>query len=302
MKKILFSAAFFACSILTALAGDGVGSIAMPFADIPHNPATLGEGGVSLARTSSIAYGALENIAALPFSNSKMDFGASYSMWGPSTANENFISFGAGAAFGKFAVSVAGSIGNNEPYTEYREGGFEGSKFTPKDMHIGFGAAYGITESLGVGVSGKYLSSTLSSNASYTAFGVDVMAFGKFGPVAAGAGVRNVGSKVKSYSGNSFGLPTSFAVGAAYDAPAGFGAELDVNYVFAAGLDLSAGVHYCWNDMVTVRAGYHKGAVLPDFLSVGGGFKFAGIYLDAAYVITPSAAAGTMCLGLGYRF
>ena len=231
-----------------------------------------------------------------------MDFGASYAMWTPSTANEKFISFGGGAAFGKLAVALSGSIGNNEPYTEYREGGFEGTKFTPKDMTFGFGAAYGISDAFGIGVSGKYISNTLSSTASYTAFGVDVMAFGKFGPVAAGAGLRNVGSKVKSYSGSSYSIPTSVAAGAAYDSPVGFGAEVDVDYVFGAGVALSAGAHYCWNDMITIRTGYHKGAVLPDWFSVGGGFKIAGIYLDAAYVITPSTAAGTLCLGLGYRF
>lgn len=302
MKKIVISIFVLAMMSGAALAGDGAGSLAMPFVNVPHNSATLGEGGVYLARTSSMAYGAFENIATLPLSGQKMDFSASYEMWSPKQTNESFISFGAGMAFGKLAFSLSGSLGNNQPYTEYREGGFEGSSFTPKDMAFGLGAAFGITESLAAGVNAKYLSNTLSSKAAYTAFCVDVMAFGKFGPLGVGGGLRNVGSKVKSYSGAEFSLPTSFAVGAAYDSEAGFGAELDADYAFGGGLDLSAGAHYCWNDMITVRAGYHMGSVLPSFLSVGGGFKIVGIYIDAAYVLTPALASGTVCLGLGYRF
>lgn len=303
MKKILVSISLFAALGASLSAGDGAGSVAMPFAEIPRNAAALGEGGVHLVgSSSSLAYGAFENIAALPFTTSKVDVGGGYEMWAPKQSNEKFINFGAGVHFGKFAASVAGSLGNNEPYTEYREGGFEGSKFTPKDMHIAFGAAYGITKNIGLGVSGKYLSNTLSSAAAYSAFGVDVMAFGSFGPVNVGAGVRNIGSKVKSYSGDEFSIPTAASVGVAYASAFGLGAELDADYVFAAGPDISAGAHYCWNDMLTVRAGYHVGAVLPSFLSLGLGAKFFGVYVDAAYLVSPAVPSGTLCISAGYRF
>ena len=54
--------------------------------------------------------------------------------------------------------------------------------------------------------------------------------------------------------------------------------------------------------MITVRTGYHMGAVLPSFFSLGAGFKIAGVCLDAAYVLTPALASGTFCIGAGYRF
>ncbi len=302
MKKILVSILLFVSLHGLSFAGDGVGSFAMPFVENPRGSITLGEGGTRLCRPSSMAYGAFENVAALPFSGSTMDFNAGYQKWMPSQSNEGFVNFGTGLAFGKFAMSLSGSLGMNQPYTEYREGGFEGSTFTPKDLAVGFGVAYGITDAIGIGASAKYLSNTLSSTSSYSAFCVDVMGYGHFGPVSLGGGVRNLGSKVKSYSGTEFGLPLALSAGVAYAAEAGFGAELDTDVYFGGGVAVSAGAHYCWNDMITVRTGYHMGAVLPSFFSLGAGFKIAGVCLDAAYVLAPALASGTFCIGAGYRF
>lgn len=301
MKKILFSTVLCLLSVVS-WAADGNGSLAMPFVNVPHNPVTAGEGGVYLARSSSLAYGALENIASLPLSASQVDVSAAYQVWSPGRVNERFINFGTGLRFGRLALSVAGSMGSNEPYTEYREGGFEGTKYTPKDMTIGGGLAYGFGESFAVGVNAKYLSNSLTAKSSYTAFCVDVMGFGRFGGLSAGAGVRNLGSRIESHSGDGYSLPMSLAAGAAYDAGFGLGAEVDAEFVMGGGLALSAGAHYCWNDMVTLRAGYHKGVVLPSFLSIGGGFKVFGVCLDASYVVSSENAAGSLCLGLGYRF
>ena len=302
MKKILSSIILFAALQGVSFAGDGVGSLAMPFVEIPHGSAALGEGGTRLCRPSSMAYGAFENVAALPFSGSKMDFNAGYQKWMPAQSDEGFVNFGTGLVFGKLALSLSGSLGMNQPYTEYREGGFEGTTFTPKDLVVGFGVAYGITDVFGVGASAKYMSNTLSSTASYSAFCADVMAYGQFGPVSLGGGVRNMGPKVKSYSGTAFSLPMALSLGAAYSSEVGFGAELDTDVYFGGGVDVSAGAHYCWNDMVSVRAGYHYGAVLPSFLSLGAGFKMAGFCIDAAYLLTPALASGTFCIGVGYRF
>ena len=302
MKKFFLSISLFCGLASLAFAGDGAGSIAMPFVEIPRNSVALAEGGTRLCRPSSMSYGAFENIAALPFSPSKMDFSVSYQKWAPKQVDETFISFGTGARLGKLGLALSGSLGNHQPYTEYREGGFEGTKFTPKDLVIGLGAAYGITDAIGVGVSAKYLSNTLASSASYTAFSVDVLGYGQFGPVAVGAGVRNIGSKVKSYSGTAYSLPMAVSAGAAYDSEIGVGAAMDADVYLGGGFDLGLGAHYCWNDMVSVRAGYHLGAVLPSFFAVGAGFQFFGVHLDATYVVAPALASGGLCVGLGYRF
>ena len=302
MKKVLISISLLAGFTVLSFAGDGAGSVAMPFVEIPHNSVSLAEGGTRLARPSSMAYGAFENIAALPFSTSKMEFSAAYQKWAPSQTNEGFISFGTGAKLGSLALSLSGTLGSHQPYTEYREGGFEGSTFTPKDVVVGLGAAYGISDAFGIGLSAKYLSNTLSSSASYTAFCADVMGYGQFGPVGVGAGVRNLGSKVKSYSGTSYSLPMSLSAGAAYESEVGVGAALDVDVYLGGGFDLGLGGHYCWNDMISVRCGYHLGSVLPSFFAVGAGFQIVGIHLDATYVVAPALASGSLCVGLGYRF
>lgn len=302
MKKIFLSIILGLAAASALYAADDAGSVAMPFVNVPHNPVTLGEGGVYMARSSSLAYGALENIASLPLSASKVDIAFSYEMWTPKQADEKFVSFGAGMNLGRLAFSLSGSLGNNDPYVEYREGGFEGSKFTPKDMTLALGLSYGVSDAIAIGVNAKYLSNTLTSQASYTAFCLDLMGYGRFGALAVGAGLRNIGPKVKSYSGDEFSLPASVAAGISYESAAGFGAEADLDFVFGAGADVSAGAHYCWNDMITVRAGYHLGAILPSYLSVGGGFKIFGVCIDAAYVLSSDNAAGSMCLGLGYRF
>ena len=57
-------------------------------------------------------------------------------------------------------------------------------------------------------------------------------------------------------------------------------------------------------DIVSVRAGYNVGAkhVMPSFASVGAGVHFAGIKIDAAYLIGASPIANTLAVSLGYSF
>ena len=67
----------------------------------------------------------------------------------------------------------------------------------------------------------------------------------------------------------------------------------------------SAGAEYSILDIVDIRAGYHygqNGTVLPTFASVGLGFEFFGVNLDAAYLISAGAMKNTFSVGLGYSF
>lgn len=285
-------------------ASDGAGSLAMTFTEIPHNPARAGEGGVRLTGTTSTAWGAFDNIAAAPFSAATLSAKAGYQIWAPSLdGGDKYLDFGAAFRTGRLAFGLAVASGSSEPYTEYRDGGFAGTTFTPKDMTVGVGAAYGISDSFGIGLSAKFLSNSLSSSAAYKAFCVDIMGYGSIGPVRLGGGLRNLGGKVKSYSGTAFSLPAAASLGVGYDHACGFGAALDADLYFSGGgAAVSAGAHYCWRDMLTVRAGYHLGAVLPSYASVGLGVKLFGVSIDAAYLLASDTLGGSLLVGLGYSF
>lgn len=47
---------------------------------------------------------------------------------------------------------------------------------------------------------------------------------------------------------------------------------------------------------------YGTEAALPQFVSLGLGFKFAGVSLDCTYLLASKTLSNTMILGLGYSF
>ena len=78
-----------------------------------------------------------------------------------------------------------------------------------------------------------------------------------------------------------------------------------MDYLFSGALMAGLGLEYCIVDIVSVRAGYHYGdaaKALPSFASVGLGVKFAGVHLDAAFLLASKTLGNTLMIGLGYSF
>lgn len=163
---------------------------------------------------------------------------------------------------------------------------------------------------LSIGANLGYASSTLAEGHSYGAFNADVMAMVKFGGFKASVGVRNLGTSVKSSSGDSFQLPSSVAAGVGYKLAAGDKLALDFNvdadYYFKDGVAVAGGVSCTIVEMATVRAGYRYGGntVLPSYASVGAGLCLFGARIDLAYLIAgkDSPFANTLCVGAGFSF
>ena len=163
-------------------------------------------------------------------------------------------------------------------------------------------------QSTTAGVNAKFFSSELSDDDKFTGFGADVQAQAVFGDFRAALGVANVGSSMKSASGEKFSVPSSIL--AAGDWRGEFGkngieAMVDLNYYFSGSFTAAAGVQYDFRDMVFVRAGYHYGAkdaFLPSFATVGAGVKFFGVSVNAAYLLGNDVLKNTLTVGLGYSF
>ena len=81
------------------------------------------------------------------------------------------------------------------------------------------------------------------------------------------------------------------------------GAEVD--YLFQGGLMAGLGVEYTIVDIVSLRGGFHYGdaaKAVPMYASLGLGVKFAGVHLDAAFLLASKTLGNTLMFGLGYSF
>ena len=287
------------------------GAQALPFTAAETDAASLGTAGANLTQTGSIANASFSNAAAIPFSDAKMDVAAGYTMWQPSAVGSNMINVGAAYNMNqKFGVAVGFLYGMNPAYDITDAGGVVKGQFKPSDIHVNAGLAYRFLPFLSVGASFGYASSTLADGVSYGAFNADVFAMAKFGGLKASAGVKSLGSGVKSSSGASFALPMAAVAGVGYTAEFGEKNSVDVNvdaeYYIDGAVAVAGGASYTFAKLATVRAGYRYGGstVLPSFASVGAGVNLFGVHIDVAYLIggKDSPMANTLCLSAGWAF
>lgn len=219
---------------------------------------------------------------------------ASYSMWAPSVSKNGIIGVNAYYQIkSKLELSVDFRRNGGQPYTIMNDMGFPEGEFTPSDIMAGLGVSYRINEHLEFGAKGKFLSANLSGEGGTTAFGVDVAAHYRTAGLVAEIGAANLASPL--------GLAK---VGASYSV-AGLVASAEFDYLFCGAMMAAVGAEYTVKDIVSIRAGYHYGdeqKALPSFVSVGLGAKFAGVCLNATYLLASEALGGTMMFGLGYSF
>lgn len=296
MKKIAIIS-FLLIGMAEMASAQGIEGIAMSYSAVPGDVKSISMGGAD----------AMHNPAARLFGKEDFDVQAAYASWGPKSGiksnNVNLDLFY--KINDKIALTTALETFLGQPYVESVSGS-KTTEFSPNDIMIKAGAAYRFTDNLSAGLNFRYMSSALSSKNSLSAFGADAHIAGNFNGIKTMAGICNIGSKVTSSDGTAYNIPTSVLLSGGYESnvseTSSINAEIDFRYLLCGAIDIAVGAEYCWKDMLSVRAGYHKGAVYGDFISVGAGVKFSGIKLDACYLAGSSPLGGSMMFGLGYSF
>ena len=275
----------------------------MPFMSTGTDIAGLGMGSVSVASNAS-AFSADGNIAAAALSEKRMEAEAGYSLWQPEVFCHSIPGLGIYYRTGnRVAVGLSGKYLIEKEYGIIGEDGIESNVYRPKEGLLSIGASYRIIDGLAVGAGLKVAFSKIAPNAGSTVFAADIHAIYSIKGVNIAFGVSNIGNKA-DYGNGKYGIPTMLRTGVAYSI-AGFTCNAEADWQFGAGIMASAGAEYSILDIVDIRAGYHygqNGTVLPTFASVGLGFEFFGVNLDAAYLISAGAMKNTFSVGLGYSF
>lgn len=244
-------------------------------------------------------------VSALQQGASTLDANVFYGMWAPQTADNTII--GAAASYrlnDRLAFSLEGRSLKDKPYTIMNSKGLAEGEFTPSDMIIGLGASYGINDQLSVGLKAKMLSSSIAPDIQGSAMCVDLRAGYATDLFAAGLSLKNIGSKI-DYGAGGYSLPASVALDGTVSPVSGLTVALDADYLFSGALMAGLGVEYTLLDLVSVRAGYHYGdaaKALPSYAAAGLGVQFAGIKLNAAYLLASDSLGGTLLLSAGYSF
>lgn len=213
------------------------------------------------------------------------------------------------------SLSLNADYGIGQEYMTYNESGIMTGSFTPGQMLVKLGAGYRISDKYAAYVRLGYLGEKPAADASYGAFAADISFSGKFdvsesASLGAEVGVHDLGTKVTSASGMQFPLPSSAVLNGAYLQKIKDRHRLQVlarfEYYFYGAIAAAVASDFEISQIASIRAGYRYGgkSVIPSFLSLGAGVKFAGARLDLAYLIGAgdSPVGNTLALSVGYSF
>ena len=157
MKKIAYIA-----GILMLMLPAVAGAQALPFVSSETDAVSLGMAGANLTETGSIANAAFTNAAVIPFSESRLDASAGYTLWQPTQSNVVALA-GAYNIADKVGVALGFNYGLNAPYE------FAGKKFMPTDMQVSAGVSWRFLPYLSIGANLGYAGTTLAEGKSYSA-------------------------------------------------------------------------------------------------------------------------------------
>lgn len=234
-----------------------------------------------------------------------LDFDAFYCLWAPVSSRGNV--FGADiSAMVMPGLSLTADIRrfSDRPYETASDTGAAGEMFRPYDFSFSVGAEYCLGNSLLAGISVRNTNSTIAKDITGSAVCGDIYA----GWVAPGwsvmLAVRNVGTPV-NYGYGEYALPSLVGLSGEWKPLQGLSLAAEADYLFARTFMAGAGVEYCFRDVASARAGYHYGGpgeVLPSFVSLGLGGKYAGVRLDASVLLLSPSLGGSFVVSLGYSF
>lgn len=244
-------------------------------------------------------------VALQPDAN-KLDVKAFYGMWAPGSARNTLVGGDAFFRAGeRVNITVEGRAFMDKSYDSASATSQVTGAFRPLSWIAGAGVSFGISEAFAVGVKARMVSSAIAETAKGSAFCGDVYASYTGGIVSASVGVRNLGSKINYGGASSYSLPALAAVQGSVKPLNGFTVGAEVDYLFEGALMAGLGLEYCIADIVSLRGGFHYGDQtkgIPTFASLGLGVKFAGVHLDAAYLLASQTLGNTLMVGLGYAF
>lgn len=296
MKRIIVS--LLALVSLTAIAN----AQSMQFLNTSSDAEALGVAGTSAARQAD-AFAVQNNAAAMALAQGKGAVSAAYGKMQPKYLGTGLAGLAGYGKIGKLAFGAYGNYFMEKPYEITSPAGAVTGEFTPSEFAAGLGVAYQIIDGLSAGAAVKFANATIADGKSATAVAADVSFMYSKNGLAATLAVCNLGGGVDFGSGKN-PLPSLAKAGFAYTI-AGFTGSLEGDYLFAGGFMGGLGAEYCIKDMVSLRTGYHFGsgdAAIASYASFGLGFKFAGVNINAAYLLASETLGGSMMFGLGYAF
>ena len=284
---------------------------ALPFVAADFSAGALARAGANATETSSTAFAAFGNVAAVPYAEKSLDCAIGYTSWQPSSAGLDVLLLGGSYNINdKMGFALGMTYGMHPEYEVFNEYGSSKGSFKPSDIQVKGGFSMRFLPYLSAGVSVGYASSSLAESVSYGAFDADVFLMSEFSDYKVALGVSDLGSALVSATDVKFSLPSALVVGLGYEKTFAECHKLDIgfdaDYYFAGAFAASAGAEYTLKEIVSFSAGYSYGgkSVLPTYASVGLGGCFYGVSLDLAYVIpvANSAMSNTLSLAVGYSF
>ena len=282
-------------------------SDALPFVRTGHSAAREAMAGAGSVSGACDAWASFDNAALSAFGDKTLDAAVSYSSWAPSSGN--LFAGGVNYRLGsKIGITAGAYYGLGKEYDIYSNEGVKKGTFTPTQMQFNLGMGYKLLPWLSLGANVHAATETLAEAASYKAFSGDIFLMGHMDSFKFAAGVVSLGTPVKSSTGASYNLPSSLKLAGGYeDSFGGISCAVytDLDYFFlASGFSASVGAELGWDEIASLRAGYHfasKNTPVPSYFSAGLGGSLLGFSLDAA-VLLGGQLSGTVLVTLGYGF
>ncbi len=281
------------------------------FINISPDTQSMGIGGASVAIGAN-AFAIYNNPAAMAMSDRTVAFAASYGMWQPQYSNNTLIGVsGFGKIGDKFGIGLSGRYFTHQPFNVTTTTGAIMGQFSPVEYAIDLGASYRVIDILSVGANVRYISSRLGESNVAAAIAADIAVMLKLDDISVALAATNLGSKI-NYGTADYSLSSMIKAGAAYNLRfaqtqrVSLSAEGDY-LLKEKGLMAGFGAEYSYNELVMVRLGYHYGdseKAIPSYASVGLGLQFAGVSVNAAYLLASSGSPlkNTLSFSLGYSF
>lgn len=298
--KIFLSSALW----LLGISGLALQAQSIPALFIETNPKTAALASSTLSREADYS-SPEENAAAMSLSGRQFSIGGSYGMWSPKVADNSVIG---ASAFYRISDKVAFGLGGKYIYGKSMDvtssAGVTTGTFTPTDIVGAVAVSYSFTDGLSAGVTGRFVSSSISDGVSGSSFMGDI-SLAYISPIGlrASASVCNLGSSI-DYGNGSYSPDSMAKVGASYSI-AGATASLQADYLFSGAFMAGLGIEYGFKDIAFIRCGYHYGdnsKAVPSYASVGLGVEYVGVSFNAACLLASEALGGTMLFGLSYSF
>lgn len=255
---------------------------------VPSDPRSLSLGGIR--QDQGTAVGSAQAI---------------FGMWAPATAGTMIVGGDGWFRIGdRLSISFEGRDFIDRPYeVSTYKGSFTGN-FQPYELILALGGSYRITRNIEAGLKFTSVTSILGEAAKGSAICGDLWGTYRGGFWSARLAFRNLGPGI-DYGNGPSGLPMLAAVSGDWRPLPALSVCAEADVLFSGALMAGIGAEYDFGGFLSARAGLHYGdasKALPSFASFGLGGRFAGVHLDAAYVLGGAGTGNSFMIGLGYSF